>query len=498
MIKPITLSLLYLTIACFTFGQKRINKTFYSKELSDSISITIWLPEGWTAQQKFPTFYTFSYGASDAEYIAEHIKYLNKLHISNLPPTIVVEIKSDMDLMGYNYETGLLTGKGQKMIASLRTAIIPLLENKYKSSKFRAYIGQSYGADYGNYLFLHQPDLFSAYMIMSPERIAPLQPPFDISAELKQFYQKRRTYFFMASGGLDLERRQLYAAEIYNKITSIDSTAIIAKYEKINFAGHNNSLAVALPIALDFIYKDYNSFPNMESAHSISNAIKITEQQLSETYGIGMDKNSAGSYLNFLTNTWQNKDSIGMKDAIQYFISDASDARQLRDFAYSCNIVGLKNKAIELYKLAIKKIPLWESKPDFQPAPLITIYRELAFLETDPRKAWATLKKGLSLCLKYKNNINNSYYPEIYFYLGKFAAENNYSVAEGLGYLQIYKEKRPDLINLIHNDEDDLYYYIGKCYSLLHNNKEAKLNLIRALEMNKSHKKATYLLESLN
>ena len=170
-----------------SFSQEKVNKTIYSQYLRDSINCTIWLPEGWSANGAYTAIYTFSYGSSDAEFIAGQIHYLRGLNISDLPPVIVVNIQADMNVMGYNYETGLLTPKGAKTADCIKNEIIPLVEAKYGASRFRTYIGQSYGASYGHYLFLYEPALFSAYILMSPERIAPLQPPFEITPALLKF-----------------------------------------------------------------------------------------------------------------------------------------------------------------------------------------------------------------------------------------------------------------------------------------------------------------------
>lgn len=184
--KRFSLTLIFVTLALVSFAQKEVNEKLYSKFINDTMRFSVWLPKDWTANQKYTTIYTSNYGASDAEYIANQISYLKKLNITQIPCTIVVNILANMDQIGYNYETGLLTLRGLGLVDCIKTEIIPAIERKYKASKFRAYIGQSYAATYGNSLFLHQPDIFNAYILMAPEKLAPQQPRFELDEKTSE------------------------------------------------------------------------------------------------------------------------------------------------------------------------------------------------------------------------------------------------------------------------------------------------------------------------
>ena len=131
---------------------------------------------------------------------------------------------------------------------------------------------------------------------MSPERIAPLQPPFEITSELQEIYNKKQTYYFIASGELDIQNRKDYAKDVAKKIAKLDSSKFKYRYENLSIANHNNSLAIGLPIALDFIYQDYSSIPQPVSSGSISSLIKQYESTLTTLYGIDVDKQSYAIY----------------------------------------------------------------------------------------------------------------------------------------------------------------------------------------------------------
>ncbi|MFC6100805.1 alpha/beta hydrolase-fold protein [Olivibacter domesticus] len=477
-----------------------MEESLYSTYLGDTVRYDVWLPENWSASRKFTTIYSFSYGASDAEFTAQEIRYLNKNHISHTPPTLVVNIKADMDRMGYNYETGGLTQRGLKMLECIEKEIIPSMEHKYKASTFRTYMGQSYGASYGNYLFLNHPELFSGYIIISPERLSPSQPPFDITAKLAQFYGKRTTFYFLAAGAFDMERRTQYTGEIADLVKRLDSVKFNFQYHHLAEAGHNNSTAMALPLALDFIYREYNSYTESQTAGKFSAALQKYQEKVNAVYGISVDRNAYQVYQPFLSHLWQQKDTTGMLEAIDFFITKESGGRQIRDFAYSCSIVGLAEKSMELYKKAINKMLIEEMSTDRGPSTLITCYRELAMniSKDHPREGWDLLQKALAVTIRHKGSIYIDHYPDIYFYLGQFAAENNYKVKEGLNYLLCYANERKDLVNIIHFDFDKIYSTIGKSYLLLKDEKKAKSYLEMAIDLNPENITAKELLNKLS
>jgi len=197
---------------------------------------------------------------------------------------------------------------------------------------------------------------------------------------------------------------------------------------------------------------------------------------------------------------WERKDTTGLLAALDYFISDKSSGPALRNFAYSCSIIGLTEKAKLLYGQAIRKIIADEMSTEYGPVSLITCYRELAYniSKEDPQQGYDLLQKGLQVCLRFKDNLHISdYYPDIYFYLGQFAVNNNFNLRKGLEYLLLYTEERKGLVDIIHFRLDKIYYTTGKCYFLLHDMKNAKLYLHKALEINSANKEAQDLLQKL-
>ena len=70
---------------------------------------------------------------------------------------------------GYGAEYQKVSGGGPKFRAFIATELIPLIARRYRAEpQDRTIIGHSYGALFGTYVLLTQPELFQRYVLISP------------------------------------------------------------------------------------------------------------------------------------------------------------------------------------------------------------------------------------------------------------------------------------------------------------------------------------------
>jgi predicted choloylglycine hydrolase len=124
----------------------------------------------------------------------------------------------------------------------------------------------------------------------------------------------------------------------------------------------------------------------------------------------------------------------------------------------------LNERAKKLYNQAISKGLANQKASDFYPGYLITCYRQKVALADNPKEDWELLQKALQICIRDKSNIYNSYFPTIYYYLGKFASEKSYKVEDGITYLQLYIEKQKDIVTFNQFPLDKAYHKTLLCY----------------------------------
>ncbi|AOM79205.1 alpha/beta hydrolase-fold protein [Pedobacter steynii] len=482
-------------------AQDKIEAQLYSTSLKDSVKYTLYFPEdweGWDDASKHPVLYAINYGVITGDYLQAQVSYFRKRRLT-MPNSLIVVIDASMKRMGYSYETGNLSAEGLHFVDFLKKELIPSIEKTHNTSTFRTYIGHSFSASFGNYLFLNEPELFKGYIMLAAEKIAEEKPPFHLSNYAKDYYNHQPTFYYAAVGQFDLQRRRNYAKEIQKETGSLDTSKFFFRYDSLSLADHGNILTLAIQFALEHTYQFYTPYSAKDEKDVVKD-LQAIHARIDDIYGIEPEKNFT-FYNPFAQEAIKNNDKAGLVEVLKYFESNRLKGWNLMQFGQYCLRLQLKEKAKYYLGLAIEKIRHEEMNSNLGPENLLSCYSDLAFgvYEKEPEKGWDYLLKGLTL---YQTN--NKYLlkdGKVYFDLGKFSAINNYHVKEGLQYLLTYVSDHADTSNLpsyqsrISNDV--AYYYIAKNYLQLKQPKKAKPYLIKALALNKENKAADQLLKQI-
>lgn len=468
-----------LLLAVKGFSQKKVREQLYSSYLKDSISIEVLIPEDMDISEKHPAIYTLSYGVMDGEYLAAQIRYFRRLHY-NLPNTLVVNIKAGQEQMGYSYTTGMLAPRGLQLVECIKKEIIPFITKKYNTSAFRTYIGHSQAASYGNYLFLHEPDLFSGYILLAPEKIGPENPPFHLDHTVRN-----NTFYYVAVGENDMQRRREYAREIENEVKQLDSTRFHFCYDSIPRGDHNNILTMAIDPALKHIYQFYAPVQNEKS--SVMENLHLMVKNIKDNYDLEPERSNPIIYGNYAMMAAMKKDTAGLLSVLDYFYNNQLKGWKIMQFGDFCGWLGLTEKSVYYYTKAIDKILQEEMNSPLGPPNLQACYTNMAFIV--PAQGWEYLQKALRLS-------GNKYIPEdgsAYYNLGKFAALHHYKPAEGVQYLLSYVRMQGGKA-----DDDKASLYLGRNYYWLKDMLNAKHYLQQALALNPKSKEAQRWLQELD
>lgn len=470
-----------LLISTTCFCQTKIKKTFFSKTLNDSIKCEVWLPRGWNAQNKYPSIYLNSYGAlggGNGMLVAANINNF----INNFPPSVVIDILSgQMNKMDYSYETGEIGGKGKLFVECLKNELIPQIEISYKTTNFRAFIGQSYSSSYANYLFLNQPGLFNAYILFTPEKLGNERPPFEISDHLIAFYKTHPTFYYLAPAGKDIERRINYAKEIQQKIKVLDSTNFHFKYNLFADADHNNIVSYALLDGLKFVFS-LNSFEIPKNTKNLAKWFNDNNTAIKTIYGLEHKKNSnvQVALLDYIT---ERKDKSAMDFVAEYFNDTTSRDNSLMLFNTATTYSADFNDFEKAKEYCLKSINNARRRNDREGSD--NAYRYLAkniYWQhyKDKDAAWKTLKEGFA----YTNHYAYKYIA------GMISAESKSNLDEGIANLLDFVKYRgsdtPDTFFTI----SDAYLLVAKCYYYKNNKTDSKLYLSKALQENPKNEKA--------
>ena len=157
-------------------------KTFQSKILGESRTIFIQTPTKMKSTDQYPVLYLLD-GESFINLAAGQIQYLSESY-KIIPSLIIVGIKSVdrfKDLTpnhsltigdakpDTNANSPLRTsGGGNKFLQFIKEELFPYIETNYPTAPYRILYGHSLGGLLAVHAFVNHPDLFNAYIAISP------------------------------------------------------------------------------------------------------------------------------------------------------------------------------------------------------------------------------------------------------------------------------------------------------------------------------------------
>ncbi len=202
--------LILLILLCFSgYGQQDIvigqSVNLHSEILNENRKLDIYLPKDYQESDKtYPVLYlldsdyNFKHAVGTAEYL-----FLNR----RIPQMIIVGIRNtrrNRDLSPDSPELSKeerdrlgIIGGADNFMAFLDKELKPHIDKNYKSAPFDVIVGHSLGGLFNTYTFFKQPDLFDAYLTISPSLWYPSEV---ISQEFEEAFNKPsdlRATFYM-------------------------------------------------------------------------------------------------------------------------------------------------------------------------------------------------------------------------------------------------------------------------------------------------------------
>lgn len=143
-----------------------------SKVLNEEREIWIWLPEEYSkGEAKYPVLYLLD-GEWHFQHVTGLIHFLSWERVGRIPKMIVAAVVntsrsrdfSPAPWPGYEY----YTGGGDHFVTFLERELIPAVQREFRVSSQKILAGHSLAGTFALYAFLTHPDLFDAYLTLSP------------------------------------------------------------------------------------------------------------------------------------------------------------------------------------------------------------------------------------------------------------------------------------------------------------------------------------------
>ncbi|RYG37073.1 hypothetical protein EON81_07805 [bacterium] len=467
-----------LLLALPTYSPAQTTKTIrFSQDatgMGKPQTVRIWLPKGYSRTRRYPAIFTF---VGEDRLIADLARYYSE-EMHQLPPVIVIGIDVEANDMGFSYETAKVNAKGARFARFLFQRLIPNVGQTYPMTRFRAFVGHSYGANYTDYLLREHASEFNAFALIAPE-----EP--DYRLDYASVFKDRvgTIPYYVASGGLDLERRQKYAAWLEG---AAGGKIPFFKHNIYPQADHLTIIPRAIPGALEFLFAGFKDFAHREEDGPLIPWFEKLEQRLQSLYGFGIERNSPNANWFFQMAT-ERKDPAALAAFEKFFLTPQSDASLTFNAAQFHLQLEEFSQSEALYRRSIARAKITKQN-DFS----LMAYRTLALRiysdrEKDPAKAWKILEEG------YRETRDVAFK----FYFGMVAARHAYRLNEGIALLNEFETERSQSLFGTLYPLDAVYTLLARCYVQAGDLEKARMNVEKALKADPANEEAAELKKKL-
>jgi len=253
-----------------------------SSILHEPRNMSIYLPDDYAySDSKYPVLYLLD-GGTHLQHAGGAADYLSTQ--GSIPDIIVVAIHNidrSRDFSPVHVDNIPTSGGAEKFLGFLSKELVPYMDENYRTAGFDILLGHSFGGTFIGYTLLAKPNLFDAYLAVSPYLMfADNLVVKQASEKLKPF--KDTKYFYMTVGNED---RYFETLEEYSSIMKEKAgESVEFKYVKMMEENHGTTPYFTVFSGLRFIFNEWPLPPEMLQADL--DAIDDHYMKVSLKYGI--------------------------------------------------------------------------------------------------------------------------------------------------------------------------------------------------------------------
>ncbi|RMD85497.1 MAG: alpha/beta hydrolase, partial [Calditrichaeota bacterium] len=342
------------------FGQEQIaigqKYVIHSNILHQDRPIIVSLPKNYNpSKSHYPVLYLTD-GLQNIWHVVGTLEVLTRT--GSVPPMIVVGIESKSRLKDFTITASANhpgSGGGKNFLKFIEKELIPYVESKYSTNSFRVLEGHSLGGLFTASVLLNRPDLFNAYIVMSPamwwngEELTKKAEKFFMSHHIldKAIFFGVGTYESGTEYGMRKELKNFV-----DVITKYQPQKLRFTIKEIEKEGHMAAPLLSNYYGLKFVFSDL-AFPKSLLDNYNNQAFWAHEKMIMSKYG-NAAKQSAEYYVALATSLREGK---RYSEAITVLIRSVEaypfDVGLMNYLANTYELNGNYNAAINIYKNAI-------------------------------------------------------------------------------------------------------------------------------------------------
>ena len=260
MTKAITLLLAFFL--CISSSAQITYENIKSYKLNTTRQLKIKLPKGYDedSQLKHPVIIVFD-GDYLFEPVAGQIEF--QTYFDDMPASIIVGCVQGNDRFYDSYidqATGLPFESGARFYEFVGTELLPYLDSKYNTSKFRVAVGHNTMGNFINAFALKEEPLFQAYVNLSPDFKGNIHE----SIVSRLSWMDQDFFYYMATSDNDIVPIRKKVLQTHQMISELDNQNLTYYFDEFKQDSHYTLVSSAISRAFDKIFDLYKPLREKE------------------------------------------------------------------------------------------------------------------------------------------------------------------------------------------------------------------------------------------
>lgn len=257
-----TICTLLTIVFCLSVSAQVKYEEINSSRLNSKRQLKIKLPKNYdpSSELKHPLIIVF-----DGDYLFEpvvgQVEY--QTYFDDMPGSIVVGVVQGKERFydGYYDEaTGMPTESGLRFHQFIDEELLPYLDDRYKTSKFKVAVGHDRMGNFINSFLFKGDQAFQAYVCISPD----LQGALKAQLASRLEYIKEDIFYYMATSDKDIRHIKQAVNEVNQEIKQVENQSLTYYFDEFKNDTHYTLVTSAISRAFDKIFDLYKPLREKE------------------------------------------------------------------------------------------------------------------------------------------------------------------------------------------------------------------------------------------
>ncbi|TXD82517.1 esterase [Subsaximicrobium wynnwilliamsii] len=252
---------------CGTVLSQMKREQFESRKLNATRELKIQLPDNYDPESdlKHPVIIVF-----DGEYLFEPVsgQVSFQTHFDEMPESIIVGIIQGKERFYDSYfdeVTGLPIESGKRFYDFVAEELIPYLDAKYNTSKFKVAVGHNLMGNFINAFLFSKEPVFDSYINLSPD----FKGSMGVNVAKRLAFLDNEIFYYLATSDGDISHINASIHETNTAIKAVDNKALTYYFDELKGDSHYTLVTGALSKAMDKIFELYKPLDDKEIEEKI-------------------------------------------------------------------------------------------------------------------------------------------------------------------------------------------------------------------------------------